>query len=273
MNKKTLFFSFLIFSVFLWGQWDIDDGLVGYFPLNGDVTDESGMNNEGINHGALPVMDYFLNAESALLFNGINNYVEIPHSDELSPEDQLSISVWAYCDHWSDYPAPVKILSKTQDGGYSLGINGSLAGAMDNLFFTINIEGTYLTAKIDQTQLIPGWLHIVGVFDGQTIYLYINGILVDTNSVGYPMNIQYSFNNALLIGAEASEGNYPSNGFEYFNGKVDELRIYDRALTIEDITALYQLVNIIDTGDINNDGIINLFDIMAILFQILHPGN
>ncbi|NOZ09249.1 MAG: LamG domain-containing protein [FCB group bacterium] len=273
MIIKKLLVSFIITAGLLFGQRDIDAGLVGYYPLNGNAFDHSAMNNDGNNHGATPVADYFMNEESALLFNGTDAYIEIPFSTVLAPEDQLTISVWAYCDHWSEYSAPVKILSKTQEGGYSLGINGSLAGAINHLFFTVNINGTYLTAKIHQSHLLPGWLHIIGVFDGQTAYLYINGILVDTNSLDYPANIQYNFDNSLLIGAEASEGDLPSTGFEYFDGKIDELRIYDRALTGEEITTLFQLVDISDNGDVNSDGVVNIFDIILILYEILHPDN
>jgi hypothetical protein len=70
------------------------EGLVAYFPFNGNTNDESGNNNNGVRFGATLISDRFGNPSSAFLFDGIDDYIEIEHSSSFNFNEQISISFW-----------------------------------------------------------------------------------------------------------------------------------------------------------------------------------
>ncbi|MBK7429462.1 MAG: hypothetical protein IPI62_00575 [Bacteroidetes bacterium] len=98
-NTLLLFVSIFIFS----GQASFSqvpsyvpsNGLVGWWPFNGNANDESGNGNSGTVNGATLVNDRYGNPSKAYNFNGINNFIEIPHSSSLVfPASTQSISFW-----------------------------------------------------------------------------------------------------------------------------------------------------------------------------------
>ena len=76
------------------------NGLVGYYPFNGGANDKSNYLNHGTISGATLTKNRFGEIDGAYLFNGINQYIEIPDADQLSisTTKELSISVWMRCD-------------------------------------------------------------------------------------------------------------------------------------------------------------------------------
>ena len=79
---------------------DLNDGLVAYYPFNGNAKDESGNGNHGAVNGATLTEDRFGNIDSAYHFDG-NSYIVVPNSPALeSPSDQYSVAVWANTEAW-----------------------------------------------------------------------------------------------------------------------------------------------------------------------------
>ena len=69
--------------------------LVAYYPLNGDVLDHSGNNNNGTAYGTLtPTADHNGNAAAAYYFNGMNSYIEVPDAPSLNPASAITMSAW-----------------------------------------------------------------------------------------------------------------------------------------------------------------------------------
>jgi len=82
----------------------INDGLVAYYPFNGNVNDESGNGNNGIVYGATLTNDRLGNPNSAYSFDGINDYISVPDSYSLrSPTEAVSISAWIYLKGWYNF--------------------------------------------------------------------------------------------------------------------------------------------------------------------------
>src|SRR5690242_9009348 len=91
--KQTLSLL-LLFSNALLGQVNLNQGLVAYYPFNGNANDASGNGNNAVFNNATLTSDRFANAGSAYSFNGIDNYMRIPNSPSLNPANQISICVW-----------------------------------------------------------------------------------------------------------------------------------------------------------------------------------
>lgn len=201
-------------------------GLVLYMPMvspHGNILqDFSGYGNHGTIHGATWTDGKF---GKALYFDGEDDYVEIPDDESLDITDEITIEAWVKLDSsWSDYG---HICTK-RDGtdtawqfyigpDRKLGANG----------------GAYTEDAHGATQIpTEQWTHVTVVITGNTFNFYVNGnfdatdtaTALATNSV--PVSIGARFNG------------YPSLAYP-FVGTIDEVRIYNRALSEEEIKAHY----------------------------------
>jgi gliding motility-associated-like protein len=234
-----LFFSlFLLFITPLHAQTPCDtiremiyDGLIAYYPFNGNANDESPNHNHGIVHGATLCPDRFGNPNSAYHFNGQNNYIEIPQSDTLNAlTTDFTISFWmksagnsssAFCKSaWGAMPIHFRIQTN------NAGIN-NISMIFDGHDYTFTHQLT-----------INAWYNIVMVFENNDCDLFVNNVKIMTSaitSVAYPFNV----NNKLYIGVD------PHGGIEYHSGQVDDIMIYRRGLSVEEISLIYTNVSTI----------------------------
>ncbi|MFA7201641.1 MAG: LamG domain-containing protein, partial [Candidatus Paceibacterota bacterium] len=203
-----------------------DRGLVGYwtFDESSGITayDRSGYSNNGTLTNS-PTWQTSTNCKrgSCLSFDGATNYVGVPYAASLAPVNQISFMLWANRSGVGEW----RILSKTETGGY--GFNTDIA-------FYLFRNGTY---GISSATSHGGWLFVAGVFDGRYAKLYIDGVLANTNDAGGNYSITYSCSNSLIIGAEAQCSTIPTTPF--FAGYVDDVRIYNRALSAAEILSIY----------------------------------
>lgn len=121
------------------------------------------------------------------------------------------------------------IFSNQQSGGIGLGLENG------RLNFYAHVGGSYRQPKTD---IKPGqWVHAIGVVDGTSVKLYLNGLLADEIRASGP--VKYSTNTGaynFVIGGDSS----PNNGAEFLsNGVVSLARLYDTALNADQITNLY----------------------------------
>jgi hypothetical protein len=97
-NFKILMFllTALLISFISTAQADLNDGLMGYYPFNGNANDESGNNQNGIVKGATLQTDVFDNYESkSYYFDGKNDYIEIADNNILGITNSMTICAWA----------------------------------------------------------------------------------------------------------------------------------------------------------------------------------
>ena len=195
---------------------------MAHWKLDGDAKDYSGKNNDGTNNGATPTTDRFGRANGAMSFDGGTQYVSVGQHVSLSPS-LVSLSVWIN---------PV-VVAGYADGaviaGYSDVVhwtNGYMFYANDNkVVFGVG-NGTDLL-RISTAIGAGSWAHLVGVFDGNNIYLYLNGVIVANQNA---VSMVYNGTNTFSIG---------HTFVSYFHGSIDDVRVYNRALTPADVTALY----------------------------------
>jgi hypothetical protein len=219
----------------------LNNGLVAFYPFNGNANDESGNNNNGVVNGATLTSDRFGVVNKAYNFNGNSHYISVNNSASLNPTS-ITISAW------------VKVLSAPTDenagarsivskwvpisncGGEGENYNFQFSKLNNNnvvaLATSLNSQlPTSLNSIVDLSNTNI-WRHIVVVHDannGQK--LYVNGVLINSNNVAGSL---CATTNKLLIGAD--------NNFNvinrFFSGVIDDIRIYNRSLTQEEITYL-----------------------------------
>src|SRR6478609_7779397 len=90
---KILLLFFLLPSA-LFCQVNLNNGLMAYYPFNGNANDVSGNNNDPIFNNATLTSDYYGKANSAYHFKGVDNYIEIPNSASLNFSNTISICAW-----------------------------------------------------------------------------------------------------------------------------------------------------------------------------------
>lgn len=164
---------------------------------------------------------------SALFFDGIDDYITVADSANLNPSTGLTLSAWI---KWSINPTTglswASIINKGVDNQYRLQHN------VGNTAFEFAIR-TGAGNKWVQSNTIPVqnvWYYVVGTYDGSSLKIYVDGVL--EKSTIFSGNIIGS-NYPLDIGRRAITND------RYFNGTIDEVNIYSSALTAEEIQNIY----------------------------------
>lgn len=203
--------------------------LVAYYPFNGDAKDASGNNNHGTIQGSVTLtMDRTGKENSAYSFDGSTGYITIPDSQSLqSPQGEITLSAWINVNRFtSDWvPILVKTNSSTINGQYGLIYNDS----SKKLYFISPVGAE--NVGLDYNLPTNVWLNIATTFKNNIAIFYINGVKIGQ----YPYTSLIKVNNLPL---EVGRDIY--GGIEYFAGKMDEVRVYNRALSDAEILNLYQ---------------------------------
>ena len=205
-----------------------NNGLVGWWPFNGNATDESGNGNNGTVNGALLTTDRFGNINSAFNFDGVNDWININNSNSLNPNSQITISAWVNTLAYNSMGASM-VVNKGWDQS---------PGHYDLLVFSSNNKSRFVIGSniyVESSSIINTnqWSLITASLDGLTMKVYVNGKL--ENTVLQSNNNSFGTNtNPLYIGKH----DY-NNAPYYFNGIIDDVGIWNRALSNNEIQKLY----------------------------------
>lgn len=157
------------------------------------------------------------------IFDATNNgYVRILDSNFLTPTSSISFGCYIKCD-WAT-TSNFRFVSKTQGGGYQIGLNEGTY--YNNFGVLININNVYST--LTHSNITTGWHYNMNTYDGQTFKLYFDGKLI--KSIGVVGNIRYAISNSLLLGAEPANYLDVAAG-SYLTGEIGLVQLYNRALT------------------------------------------
>jgi|GEM_PF-3350326 len=222
-------------------------GLMGYWPFTGNANDVSGNGHHGTVNGASLTTDRFSASNSAYNFNGSNNYIVVASTSSLSGYSDLTISAWIQI---GAFPLGVQgIVTKW----YQVSCTSSNAnsdtyeGALSNNTVQFATNNNNLTGFTSPPVLSPAllntWIHLVYTSSSsQGLTIYINGVSAAT--MFSPGNICAS-TNPLYFGTDYHG---VSNTFHrFFNGKIDDIGIWNRVLTLCEIQQLYTA----STGTLN----------------------
>ncbi len=233
-------------SASLTADGSLSSGLVGLWTFDGpDVTDKvydrSGQGNNGyLNSGtATSSIKAIGKLGQGINFNGTTNYMLVPNNATLNLTTQYTFSAWV---------KPSKLINGTngnilarQDYGNKLGYRFLLAGnggcANKNCLLVSAGDGTNRTEfgsgiAAGQIDTVGRWYHVAGIFSPGSLSLYVDGALIGTGSTAVTSISNTSDN--LNIGRH-------NTGSEPFPGSIDDVRIYNRALSAAEIKQLYLL--------------------------------
>lgn len=240
--NRLLILLLLVSCNMIKAQVKKDASLKAWYPISGNAFDASGNNNHPIFNNATLTTDRFGNPNSAYHFNGASNYIQIRNSPSLNFANTITLSVWVRpTGFYYDVCHASQILSKGGGnyvpGNYALRYDESLytngqGCSGDRLTDSIhhNFRGTG-TAMQPYTPYInkDQWYHIAYTNDGTNANLYVDCELV--YSVPFP---EYFVNNEDLFIGKSDDVNFPF----WLNADVDDIRIYDRALSRDEVLAL-----------------------------------
>jgi Concanavalin A-like lectin/glucanases superfamily len=215
---------------------DVLDGRTAYVSFNnGNFTNQVGSGNSPMFiFGASPTIDRFNNQKSAANFDG-QSYMVLKNVNVSSNE--FTFSWWASFDA---VPNPNNLFFFFDIKSTNYLFPNVFGSAMNNSYFSNtgwsiaggNTDGTNVSAVSGVLPSVGTWYHYVAVRDNQELRGYIDGKLVMSKPVN--SKLPYVEKN----GAEVFWG-CRSNGNSFLKGKLDEIRIYSRALTNEEIQTLY----------------------------------
>ena len=220
--------------VVLVGVAQSEAGLIAHWNLDGNGLD-SADSHDGTVYGASGTQDRFNHANSAMFFNGSTDYVAVANHPDLNP-GAITITAWFRADSFAlgSYSWPVIL---KQENGHILEIV-QVYESTPGLAYSECIDGVYRNSGILPVSA-DTWYFIAGVYDGATISSYLG-------SQGQPlsethMNVSGDLSDSsydLSIGRDAIR----TSQARYFHGAIDDVRIYDTALTVSQINNLHNPV-------------------------------
>jgi hypothetical protein len=194
------------------------NNLVGWWQFDGDTQDYSGLGNDGTAIGN-PTFVAGTVGSGALNFNGTDDYVSVPNSSSLQLTSALTIAGWIKADSW-DSGNDVDPIARKGEGNpnnYQLAVVDGRA--------TLYLDGGEADDDgfVGNTPLNTGqWYHIAATWDGLTVRIYVDGVIDNdpSDSRGNPIGTD---TRPFYMGGRS--------GADLFDGALDDIRIYNRALS------------------------------------------
>lgn len=218
-EENTIVFSYELsnIEIELEPSGDITDGLVAYYPFNGNADDATGNGYDAVVSGAELTENRFGQSDRAYDFNGVNSYINVPNS--AAPTSQGSISLWfnaRSAEKWdrlfsmSRFGAPPGTRLYIQLGeGESVGV------------YFLNTQMGYTEIPFNE------WNHATFTWDSEEAAFYVNGELVEVISGGQPTN------------GRVTLGSYGEGFKHFYDGTLDDVRIYNRVLSGSEVEQIY----------------------------------
>lgn len=230
----------------------INSGLVGHWTLSEEdyntsgsrVIDKTPYSNNGINYGATFVSDRHGKIGGAMSFDGVNDYVNLGVASTFFPLNKFTVCSWIKSSGLATGMSTNGIFSLS----YGLTINLNSSG---NFWARLD-DGAGIPSRVVSQNLYDGnFHHLCFLHDGANKKMYIDGILKDsvadttwTGTTRWPTN-------SVNIG---HENNNPP--VAKFNGSIDDVRLYNRALSADEISLLYNSYSPQSGGDTLQKGLV-----------------
>lgn len=197
--------------------------LAAYYPFSGDAQDASGNGNDGIVTGASLTTDRFGHPDSAYHFDGIDDYISVRYDSSLSFPHDMTAAAWIQTT--DDAGGIAHEHNGYTDGNFVFGL--SQGGKFRFGRSAILVSGQYDSQFVSDDR----WHFVVGVYDDthHLVKHYIDGALVQSYE---DLQSLPDYHLALIIGDE-------NNHLYAFNGVIDDVRLYSRALSDAEIWALW----------------------------------
>ena len=246
--KKTFTAFILIISISTFAQvpnYVPTNGLIGWYPFNNNANDLSPSANNGVVTGATLTTDRNNLNNSAFFFETIGwnpgsilNEIFLPYINAYN-SNSISINCWIYPINWGWPGSGARIIGRFQFGysnpngqAWALELNSANTGSITSAVISQSQQQVIYTGNNIPTNQ---WSMLTLTFDGSQLKTYKNSLLI--SSVSAPLN--FSLNTAGNSGISIGVSNQ-ANGYWYpYKGKIDDIGIWNRALTACEINQLY----------------------------------
>lgn len=211
-------------------------GLIAYYPFAGNANDESGNAIHCTVIGPVLSSDRHGNDNSAYSFDGQDDYIKANASK--LPSNERTISIWFYANSVENRPGLLGYggLSSTRGTTWFMGLNVRGWGSF-------HMQCHWDIDRIDYYYANPpvgDWYHFVVTTENSGTKIYVNGAEKASNATF--VDDTYVNDRELGIGVISSTNGivpYTDTNVTYFEGLIDDIRIYDRALSIEEVVTLF----------------------------------
>lgn len=218
------------------------NGLKAYYPFNGNANDESGHGHDGVEYGPTLTADKESNPNSAYSFDGANDYILIgdPVPAALRIQNEITLSAWIYA---TQYPSNNLglIVGSQCDACGAAGASIFLDGRTNSdgqpsppghIHFQIG-NGSWHQSNNNSQVPLNQWVHIVATRKAnENAKIYFNGVAQPVTSVAWNGSVSYA-------GAFFAIGRQRDASNRFFNGQIDEVRVFNRSLSESEVQALY----------------------------------
>ncbi len=241
MKKIFLFAALHLLTLPIYSQilpsWVPEKGLVAFWPMSGNGDDASGNAHHGAVHGASLIPDRFGMENSAFSFDG-NSFIDVTDAASLNPTSGLTLSMWVQTttDH-----SLAGVLGKWNNYGGIVGVNKeqfcfNVSDTNHGVNFGLKTKDNFKVYPREDTVIYKNgnWNHYVGTYDGSNARLFVNGRQVSSYRTSGPIEV---FAQNFEIGRIA--GGQPTCATAYyFTGNIDDVGMWNRALSVAEISAL-----------------------------------
>lgn len=205
----------------------LTNGLVAYYPLDGNVNDASGFGINGVMYNVSPTNNRFGQPSSAIMFQGTNgSYVDMGAPTSLQFTGDFTVTAWVVFSGGTLNP---RIVSYGADCGYEL-----LTGEASSIrHWGVNLACVKFSAV--PTSPPDEWHFVAVCRSGNDAKIFVNGEFVATNAVAATP----AFPGNLNLGRKSIQDEFETRNF--WGGAMDEMRFYNRALSSNELAQLYAL--------------------------------
>jgi gliding motility-associated-like protein len=243
---KALSISLLFVLLYLnsFSQINLTTGLVTYHPFNGNTNDASGNAINGTPNNVSLTTNRLGTANSAYYFNSSNSYIELPYSNlyNFAPTGAFTISVWVLPDQGYLWPAQAVVVKSPPHPDYI----ASLWNYGTYLLYYKAMGGYAYTPVLNGTTTLSSqqcWYHLLQTYENGRWNMYVNGVLESSDLSQTRFILQDGFSKIFFGKKGDSDG-------DYYKGKMDDVRIYNRVLNSAEIDALFRENNPVLAGSV-----------------------
>ena len=217
--RNLLYFYIVFIPYVLFG--DLNNGLVAWYPFDGNASDMSGNDKHGTVHGATLAIDRHGQINKAYSFDGVNDKIVISGAEESTP-GEITVTAW------------VKIQSTS--GEQMIVRKGDVSKWWALHYYNSALTWSFdddSAKRVAQSTISPSedWVFVVGIRKpGVSNQIFVNGNIANSTTDN---NQLVSIPSDLTIGGQ--------NNIRFYDGPIDDIRIYDRALSAAEVLALYNL--------------------------------
>jgi hypothetical protein len=211
-------------------EFNVEKGLVAYYPLNGNANDALCIAPVGaLRNGAFYTNGIYGEPSGAVFFDGIDDFIMVGKDDNIFPNQTLTWSAWFYPEGTND-----GVIFWDDDDGGGGDRDISVAGGNNGIGSASCGEFGALMAT-NMTILLSKWHHVAYTSDTNGQFLYIDGALAaSTNTI----TVNHAGRSSVSFGA----GNYHNQVYATcFQGRIGKVRVYSRALSQQEVAFLYAL--------------------------------